>query len=88
MVWNSMSHVGLEADYFVTPEMLTNLASTWHYGWRWKGSEIDVGCTCVFAPCGLIATRSNNCYYHHDKREGAAKQLHKSTDCPSLGETK
>ncbi len=82
MAYNTMSHVGLEADYYVTPEMLSNLSTTWHYGWSWKGSEIDIGCRCVFAACRLIARINPDCYYHHDKQYGAAKQLHKAADCP------
>ncbi len=68
MGYNSMSHVGLEADYYVTKEMLKTESTKYHYGWSWKGYEIDIGCKCVFADCGLIARINLECYYHHDKQ--------------------
>ena len=39
MPYDPMSHVGLEADYAVTPAQLTAMATQWHYGWSWKGPE-------------------------------------------------
>lgn len=85
MVWNSMSHVGLEADYGVSREAIAAMSDTWHYGWQWKGPE--PACPCKRADCGLITTVNPRCT-KHKPHYGAARQLHKSIDCPSLGEPK
>lgn len=97
---NTMSHVGLEADYSVTPEQLQALSSRWHYGWSWKGPEpegtslrgaggqplVDTMCLCHRAPCGLVVVVEPMCFTHRECKIGAAKQLHKAIDCPGRSE--
>lgn len=87
MPYDTMSHVGLEADYYVTPEMLAKESVKWHYGWTWAGPErsctvTDGGSPCQPSPCGLITTVSEACSTH-EPRYAAAKQLHKASECPA-----
>lgn len=79
MGYNTMSHVGLEADYGVTKEQLTHMSKNWHYGWRWTGPEVCN--TCVIAPCGLVVVPQNDCEVHRHKKMASAKQLHHEKDC-------
>ncbi len=82
MPYNTMSHVGLEDDP-VTKEQLTAMSTSWHYGWVWSGPERP--CMCKKASCGLIVTVERRCTMH-TLTYGAAKQLHKASECPGDGE--
>lgn len=80
MPYNPMSHVGLEADYAVTPEQLVSMSTSWHYAWTWSGPE-TTDCACHPQPCGLV-TIHPSCHYSHGRKVAAARQLHKAADCP------
>lgn len=69
---------GLEMPIDVST--LPRMAQDWHYGWSWKGPEPD--CVCPKAPCGLVKTVNPRCS-RHKPTYGAAKQLHKATECPA-----
>ncbi len=59
------------------------LRGPWHYGRGWPGTEIEDGCPCDQAPCGLVTallTPGGACEQHTIIK--SIRQSHPADQCP------
>lgn len=56
----------------------------YHVGRSWTGHEIEDGCPCPQAPCGLVDVRDavSDCGHHPVLRAKSMRQGHRAADCP------
>ncbi len=59
-------------------------ATVWHIGRTWTGHDIEDGCPCGKAPCGLVdqAAIDTTCGEHPLTRAKSLRQGHPADRCP------